>query len=146
MQYPSDGTIWTINGPYGESLEGSYPENLRPTAGRQSFHIDRSVLFLRGDRLRRRHPTEWIRERNGVYHLAGDGYASRLEWARSILELDPHPDQQVYKVLKPAKTSDFISPAERPLFSALNCDKFADTFQFRLPDWKVALELAMAVG
>jgi len=93
-----------------------------------------------------KHPTEWIRERNGVYHLAGDGYASRLEWARSILELDPHPDQQVYKVLKPAKTSDYPSPAERPLFSALNCDKFADTFQFRLPDWKVALELAMAVG
>ena len=90
------------------------------------------------------HPAAWVRERKGVYHLAGDGYASRFDWAKSILEFDPDPDQQIYQELKPAKSSDYPSQAERPLFSALNCDKFADTFQLRLPDWREALELAMA--
>jgi dTDP-4-dehydrorhamnose reductase len=92
------------------------------------------------------HPAEWIREKKGLYHLAGDGYASRLEWAKSILEFDPGPGQQIYEELKPAQSSDYPSQAERPLFSALNCDKFADTFHFRLPDWREALGLAMESG
>lgn len=91
-----------------------------------------------------KHPIDWVRERNGIYHLAGDGYASRLEWAKTILEFDPDPGKQVFQELKPAKTSDYPSTADRPLFSALNCDKFAETFQFRLPDWREALKLAMA--
>jgi len=88
----------------------------------------------------------WINERRGLYHLAGDGYTSRLEWARMILKIDPHRDQQVVRDLQPAKTSDYPTPAQRPLFSALNCDKFSDTFSLRLPDWQEALELAMATG
>jgi dTDP-4-dehydrorhamnose reductase len=88
----------------------------------------------------------WLNERRGLYHLAGDGYTSRLEWARMILKFDPHPNQQVVVDLLPAKTSDYPTPAQRPLFSALNCDKFSDTFSLRLPDWQEALELAMASG
>jgi dTDP-4-dehydrorhamnose reductase len=88
-------------------------------------------------------PVEWINERRGLYHLAGDGHTSRMEWAKVILELDPNRDQQVVRDLHPAKTNDFPTPAERPLFSALNCDKFRDTFSFRLPDWQEALKLAM---
>lgn len=93
-----------------------------------------------------KHPMEWIGDRRGLYNLAGDGYASRLEWAKSILEFDPNPDQQVIQHLKPAKTSDYPSPAVRPMFSALSCDKFTNTFDFRLPDWREALKLAMANG
>ena len=88
----------------------------------------------------------WINERRGLYHLAGDGYTSRLEWARMILKFDPHRDQQVVRDLLPAKTRDYPTPAQRPLFSALNCDKFSDTFSLRLPDWQEALELAMTTG
>ena len=93
-----------------------------------------------------KNPAGWINERRGLYHLAGDGYASRLEWAKLILEIDPNPDQQVSRKLLPAKTSDYPTPAKRPLFSALNCDKFSDTFSFRLPEWQEALKLAMASG
>jgi dTDP-4-dehydrorhamnose reductase len=85
----------------------------------------------------------WINERRGMYHLAGDGYASRLEWAKLILDFDSQHDQQVVSSLEPAKTSDYPTPAQRPLFSALNCDKFADTFSIRLPSWQDALKLAM---
>lgn len=28
---------------------------------------------------------EWFAEHAGFYHLAGDGYASRFEWAEAIL-------------------------------------------------------------
>ena len=85
----------------------------------------------------------WARERSGVYHLAGDGSASRFEWARAILELDSHRDEQVTRELLPAATSEFPTPAQRPLNSALNCDRFAETFRLRLPAWEAALRLAM---
>ena len=91
-------------------------------------------------------PAAWINERRGLYHLAGDGFASRLEWAKLILDYDPQRDQQVVSSLEPAKTSDYPTPAKRPLFSALNCEKFTDTFSIRLPKWQEALELAMASG
>lgn len=85
----------------------------------------------------------WIRERRGVYHLAGDGSASRFEWAKAILELDPRREEQVTRVLSPASTADFPTPAQRPRYSALNCDRFYQTFGLRLPPWRAALELAM---
>ena len=88
------------------------------------------------------HP--WLAERNGLYHLAGDGFASRLDWARKILALDPHREEQVCKEILPALTSDFPTPAQRPLFSALDCDHFEQTFTFKLPDWRDALRLAVS--
>jgi len=86
---------------------------------------------------------DYIRERTGLYHLSGDGYASRLEWARKILEFDPHRETQVCKEILPALTNGFPTPARRPLFSALNCDHFAATFGLRLPPWEAALRMAM---
>jgi dTDP-4-dehydrorhamnose reductase len=88
----------------------------------------------------------WIRERAGVYHLAGSGQASRLEWARAILELDPRCDEQVTVSVEPAATSDFDNEAKRPAFSALDCARFRDVFGLKLPDWREALQLAMSCG
>jgi dTDP-4-dehydrorhamnose reductase len=85
----------------------------------------------------------WLSERHGLYHLGGAGFCSRFEWGKEILRLDPHQEQQVVKQLLPALSADFPSLARRPLFSALNCDHFANTFHINLPDWKVALKLAM---
>ncbi len=86
----------------------------------------------------------WMKQRSGIYHLAGAGACSRYEWARAILENDPNPEQQTISELLPAKTADFPTPAQRPLFSALNCDRFAATFGIQLPPWQEALKLAMA--
>lgn len=85
----------------------------------------------------------WVGERAGVYHLAGDGCASRLEWAEAILRADPHPEQQTARQVLPALTADFPTPAQRPLFSALTCDRFSEVFGLRLPAWEAALQLAM---
>lgn len=89
-------------------------------------------------------PGQWIEERKGIYHLAGSGYASRMEWVQEILRLDPQPEEQVVQEIQPALTSDFPTPAERPLYSALNCERFRQTFELSLPDWRTALKLAMA--
>jgi dTDP-4-dehydrorhamnose reductase len=87
---------------------------------------------------------DYLCKRAGLYHLAGGGFASRYEWAQAILNLDPHKQEQVATALLPALTADFPSPAERPLFSALDCSKFENTFNLKIPDWKTALELAMS--
>jgi dTDP-4-dehydrorhamnose reductase len=88
---------------------------------------------------------QFIEEYSGLYHLAGEGYASRLEWGQLALSLDPRRIEQIVEDIKPVSTDFFPSPARRPLFSALNCQRFYNTFGFRLPPWQEALHLAMQV-
>lgn len=88
-------------------------------------------------------PAPWLAERAGVYHLAGDGYASRCEWGRAILQLYPRRAELTAQEVLPALSSEFPAPARRPLFSALDCTKFTQTFALRLPAWQEALRLAM---
>ncbi len=87
---------------------------------------------------------EWLGQRRGLYHLAGDGYTSRFEWAKAILALAPKLQSFKVKEILPAASEDFPTPAQRPAFSALNCDQFARTFGLRLPDWREGLQLMMA--
>jgi dTDP-4-dehydrorhamnose reductase len=85
----------------------------------------------------------FIGEHQGLYHLAGRGSATRWEWAKAILDLDPHKEQQVVAELEQALTAEFPTPALRPLQSSLDCTCFERTFGLRLPDWQTALRLAM---
>ena len=87
----------------------------------------------------------FLRERRGLYHVAGNGYASRLDWARKIIDLDPNKQEQKVREIRPARTSDFPTPAQRPLFSALDCSLFQSTFEISLPRWEADLQLAMSV-
>ena len=89
---------------------------------------------------------DWLGERGGLYHLAGDGFTSRWGWAQAILRHDAHKEEQVTRQVLPASTLDFPTPAQRPLFSALDCQKFARTFGLGLPPWEEALRLAMEVS
>lgn len=109
-----------------------------PTWARMLAEITAQILTRGGESW-----LDWLGERRGLYHLAGSGCASRLEWAQEILKLDPHPEQQVVREIQPALTADFPTPAQRPLFSALNCDLFTAVFGLRLPPWREALRLAM---
>jgi dTDP-4-dehydrorhamnose reductase len=105
-----------------------------PTWARMLAEITSQVL-ARGEK--------YIHERAGLYHLSGDGFTSRLDWARLILELDPHQKDQVCKEILPALTSDFPTSAKRPLFSALNCTLFQNVFDLIMPAWQTALASAM---
>jgi dTDP-4-dehydrorhamnose reductase len=85
----------------------------------------------------------YLHERTGLYHLAGAGHASRFTWSEAILKLDPEKHEQKVKQLLPVPTSEFPSVAQRPLFSAMECQKFEQNFDLHLPFWEAALELAL---
>jgi dTDP-4-dehydrorhamnose reductase len=87
---------------------------------------------------------ENIHERRGIYHLAGNGFTSRYEWAKQILANDPERSEQTVQAIEPARSEEFPTPAVRPLFSALDCARFQATFGLQLPGWKNTLQLAMS--
>ena len=88
-------------------------------------------------------PVSYLKEVQGLYHLAGAGQATRFEWAQEILRLDPGIGQQVTRRLEPARSDEFPAPAARPAFSALDCSQFTRTFGLKLPPWKETLALAL---
>jgi dTDP-4-dehydrorhamnose reductase len=107
-----------------------------PTWARMLAETAAQLLARGGD-----DPFNYVKERRGVYHLAGDGIASRLDWAKAILANRP-ADAPPVEVL-PALNSEFPTPAERPLYSAMDCSLFARTFGLHLPAWQDALRMAM---
>jgi dTDP-4-dehydrorhamnose reductase len=109
-----------------------------PTWARMLAEITRHLTVLASE-----DSCGWFSEHHGLFHLAGSGYCSRFEWGQQVLQLDPHKEEQIVHELLPALTAEFPTPARRPLFSALNCDRFFQTFHLQMPDWKFALKLAM---
>ncbi len=85
----------------------------------------------------------WFLEHQGLYHLAGSGSASRLDLARAVLQFAPQKNYYLCKEIQPALTTEFPSPARRPVNSTLNCDRFQSIFGFGLPNWRNSLRLAM---
>jgi dTDP-4-dehydrorhamnose reductase len=81
----------------------------------------------------------YFNEHAGIYHLAGSGSPSRLEWAQRILEFDPHKEEQCIQYLLPAKSKDFPTPAIRPKNSSLDSNKIIQTFGIHIPDWESSL-------
>jgi dTDP-4-dehydrorhamnose reductase len=88
-------------------------------------------------------PYAYFLEKNGVYHLGGAGEVSRYDFAQMILRLDPHPEEQVVTYLESALTTEFPTPALRPLFTSLDCSRLEHTFGLGLPKWEEALGLAL---
>lgn len=81
----------------------------------------------------------------GVYHMTNAGETSWYGFAKAILELDaPALETRLLPRLLPIPSSDYPTPAKRPLNSRLNNDKLARTFDVKLPDWQVALRLCLA--
>jgi dTDP-4-dehydrorhamnose reductase len=59
------------------------------------------------------------------------------------LRYDPHSEKQITQEVLPALTSEFPTPAQRPLLTAMNCERFQNTFGLIVPDWKETLRLAL---
>jgi dTDP-4-dehydrorhamnose reductase len=87
---------------------------------------------------------DWLEEKSGIYHVAGDGACSRYDWAEKILELDPQKEEQMVKRLDRASSSEFSVPADRPMISVLKNDKLKNTFGLCLPPWELGLRLTMS--
>jgi dTDP-4-dehydrorhamnose reductase len=83
----------------------------------------------------------YLNEKGGLYHCAGGGSCSRFEWAKAILDLDPHKEEQIVKVLETVKSTKFPTPAQRPLVSVMNCTSLEGIFGVKLPSWQISLGL-----
>lgn len=109
-----------------------------PTWARSLAILSTSILPLIGGDLK-----IFFQQNKGLYHLAGGGSASRLDWTRNIIDNLPENIPSIVETVLPAKTIDFPSLAKRPLHSALNCDLFENQFHLKIPDWQESLLLAI---
>jgi dTDP-4-dehydrorhamnose reductase len=89
-------------------------------------------------------PYQALQSYAGIYHLAGDGCASRYKWAQAILELSPGQEERLTERIDPAKSNEFTTAASRPVNSGLDSSHFYSTFNLRLPPWQDALKLALS--
>ncbi len=110
-----------------------------PTWARMLAEISALMLARAG-----LNPYEFISNHAGLYHLAGDGFCSRFEWAKMIIAAGQQKQVGILKEILPAKSTDFPSPAARPQNSSLNCQKFFDHFQLKLPNWQDTLHMILS--
>ena len=71
----------------------------------------------------------------GIYHFANKNTTSWFHFANEIMKL-----AGLKCVVLPISTSQFPTLAKRPVFSALNTDKFESIFNFAIRDWEDALK------
>ena len=87
---------------------------------------------------------EYILEKTGLYHLAGGGSCSRYAWAKAVIENLPETQEFKVKNIDPAKSTEFKTPAGRPLKTFMDCGQFEQEFGITIPLWSKALSLAMS--
>ncbi len=75
---------------------------------------------------------------SGEYHLAASTHTSWHGFASRIIEMMPETERKCREV-EGIPTAEYPTPAKRPAYSVLNCDKLQKTFGLRLPDWETSL-------
>lgn len=78
----------------------------------------------------------------GIYHLSNGGETSWHGFAQAIQQFDMDATSTNAKLV-PIPSSDYPTPAKRPLNSRLNPDKLECTFGLKLQHWQRALALCM---
>jgi dTDP-4-dehydrorhamnose reductase len=79
----------------------------------------------------------------GIYHMTNAGETSWHGFAEAIQALDEFDETCAPAHLLPIPSSDYPTPATRPLNSRLNNDRLEQTFGLRLQDWRDALALCL---
>jgi dTDP-4-dehydrorhamnose reductase len=82
---------------------------------------------------------------SGVYHATGSGETTWYGFAAQVIaELQKHEPGTKLASVEPIPTSEYPTPAKRPLNSMLDCSKLARVFGWRMPDWRDSLSLVVA--
>ena len=77
---------------------------------------------------------------SGIFHLTCQGQSSWHGFAKEIMDLSGASQNTQ---LLPIPTSDYPTPAARPLYSLLSNDKLKKAFAFEMPHWRDALKDCM---
>lgn len=104
-----------------------------PTSAKYLAEMTTQIISMGGDKY-----YAWLSERKGIYHLAGNGIASRYEWAQEIRDI-----LKLKVEILPVTHSDYFADAKRPMYSALDSSKFYDTFRLRSISWKKMLKIIL---
>ena len=78
----------------------------------------------------------------GIYHVSDAGETSWHGFAQAIQQLDADATLTNAKLI-PIPSSEYPTPAKRPLNSRLNADKLERVFGLKLQHWQRALALCM---
>ena len=84
---------------------------------------------------------------SGIYHLAAAGVTTWFDYANYVLAKAKQLKPSLHYVVKdvvPVPTSEFPTPAQRPLNSRLNCSRLAQALQLRLPAWQTGVDQLLA--
>jgi len=76
----------------------------------------------------------------GIYHLASRGFCNRLELMNTVFEIARAWDPQLKAQLSPAKSTDFPTPAERPLSTKLDTSLIEKEHGLMLRPWRNGVE------
>lgn len=83
----------------------------------------------------------------GIYHLAAAGETSWHAYAQYVLQsaqaLKPSLNYTIKEVAA-VPTSEFPTPAARPLNSRLNCSQLENALQLKLPAWQRGVDAMLA--
>lgn len=80
-----------------------------------------------------------------VYHLVPRGTLNWHQFAEEILGAARHAGKDIRATKVTAiASSEYPTPAKRPLNSRLDCSRFERTFGIKLDDWRVDFEKVMA--
>ena len=73
----------------------------------------------------------------GIYHLAPAGETSWHAYATFVIEFArANGELLMVDAINPIASSEYPTPASRPLNSRLNTEKLRDSFSLHLPDWQ----------
>jgi len=88
---------------------------------------------------------------SGVYHLAADGETSWHGYARHVIEWardHGHPVRVAPDAIEPIATTEYPTPARRPLNSRLDTTRLRQAFGLTMPPWQAGVDrmLGEALG
>lgn len=89
-------------------------------------------------------PSDAMREVGGVYHACDAGettwYGFASEFVRLAQEKEP---QQRFAKLLPIPSSEYPTPAKRPLNSRMSCEKLKAQLGYEMPRWEASVKQVM---
>lgn len=111
-----------------------------PTSAR--LIADTTILCLQ-QALKEKHESVFSSD---LYHLTASGKTSWHGFTEEIVKLASNCPEVPLTIqsIKAIPTSDYPTPAIRPMNSQLELTKLEEAFAIKMPDWKVSLSMCMA--
>jgi dTDP-4-dehydrorhamnose reductase len=88
--------------------------------------------------------SDTVRASGGVYHACDAGETTWFGFANEFLRLAREAEpQQRFAELVPIPSSEYPTPARRPLNSRLNCERLQRELDFKMPPWESSVAQVM---